>query len=228
MTLCKDADRGQFKTAQNTLTFEQNGMEIGTLETTPPEDTSILIQKLLEWTHKNLHQKTSHPLLIIGLFTAIFLQIAPFTNHNRKLVILLINVLMLKSGYRYVPFASLDESMEARTFQMYEALIDHQNSLEAGAPEWSAWIKCFLDILIDQKNTLLATLGQNTNTISEMPALSIAIMDVVAAQKRTTMRDIMRQTKGRRSTIKLRLQELIDKNYIKRHGAGRSVWYSLV
>ena len=228
MSLCKDTDRGQFKTENNTLAFTQDGEEIGALETSSPEDAPILLEKLLDWTNKNLADKTTHPLLTIGIFAAIFLQIAPFQHHNQKLVKRLITLLMLKSGYAYAPFATLDSSMNQRAFQLYEALIDHQNSLQASTPEWSPWIRGFLDILIDQKDTLKNALQNKSGEVADMPALSIAIMDVVAGNKRTTMRDIMKQTKGKRSTIKLRLQELLDSNRIKRHGAGRSVWYSLI
>jgi hypothetical protein len=230
MAVCKDTGKGKFKTAANTVKIEHNGKIIGELETAQPEETLPLLTKLLEWTNQNIDDRHSHPLLVIAIFSTIFLQIGPFSSQNQKLLKLLIALLMLKSGYRYAPFASFDEIMNRRAHQIFEAMTDLQNGLNSGKPDWSNWIRCFLDVLIDQKNQLYTALyDQNaSNTIGNMPDLSIAILDFIGQNKRVTMREIMKHTRGKRSTIKLRLQELLESDRIIRHGAGRSVWYSLI
>lgn len=230
MAVSKDTGKGVFKTTPNTITIRKGNKPIGELETSSPEDAPILLGKLLDWTNQNLADTQNHPLLVIAIFSTIFLQIAPFSSNNQKLLKLLIALLMLKAGYRYAPFSSFDDSMNKRANQILAALTTLQSDLNEGKPDWSGWIRCFLDVIIDQKEQLHAALygKEAPETLGDMPELSLSILEFIGQNKRVTMREIMKHTRGKRSTIKLRLQELLETARIKRHGAGRSVWYSLV
>jgi DNA-binding IclR family transcriptional regulator len=43
-----------------------------------------------------------------------------------------------------------------------------------------------------------------------------------------SMKEIERLTRGKRSTLKLRLKELVEQGYLMRHGQARSTWYSRI
>lgn len=230
MSISRAEDRGQIKTEANTLPIKNATATIGELETSDPEDTEALLIKLLDWTNKSLNAADHHPLTTIAVFTAIFLQIAPFRIENIKLAKLLVTLLLLKSDYRYAPFASLDDAANSNAENLLKSLGENQASLEAGQPDWHSWLICFFDILIDHKTILYNNIygDEKADTLANMPSLSIAIIECVRANKRTTMKQIMQETRGKRATIKLRLKELTDTNRLKRHGAGRGVWYSLI
>jgi len=224
---------GQLKTQDNTLTFTHDGVQLGALDTAAPADVQPLLSKLLTWADEALLSDDYHPLLIIAVFSAIFLQIAPFASGNQRLVRFLMMLLMLKAGYRYAPFASLEDAFDAHAAHVYEALQAQQQSIEDGAPDWQAWLTCFADVLLAQIAPLKAQLqGQETSeqilATTDMPELSIKLLDVIRTHKRATMKELIAGTQGRRSTIKLRMQELVHDGLVKRHGAGRGVWYSLV
>lgn len=230
--LCaEEAGAGQWRGEEITLDFEQNGLIMGSLETAEPETAPKILAKLLDWTQGELTKGQDHPLLILAVFTAVFLQVSPFASGNRKLACFLIILFMLKSGYAYAPFASILHPFQERSMQVYEALMAQQLSIEEGQPDWQSWLACFVDILLDQQRALAARMDRSGDEAgqeaADMAALSLALLDVVRAHKRATMKLLIEETRGRRSTIKLRLQELVESGKVKRHGAGRGVWYAL-
>ena len=117
-----DSSAGQLKTEDNTLDFTHNHLMIGSLDTAAPDDVTPLLSKLLSWVDEALLDEAYHPLLIIAVFTAIFLQISPFAANNIRIARFLIMLLLLKAGYRYAPFSSLEDVFEDHGLQIYEAL----------------------------------------------------------------------------------------------------------
>ena len=167
--------------------------------------------------------------MVIGIFTAIFLQISPFEQANMKTARFLLLLLMLRSGYSYAPYIPVDRSMEKRAKQIFEALEYTQVSLESGKPDWSVWLDCFFSVLQDQAETLKGRLeGQQQVDPAQLPPLSARVMKIFESHDRLQMKQIIAMTGGRRSTLKLRMGELVDNGYLKRHGDRRATWYSRV
>ena len=63
-------------------------------------------------TQDNLKSGDLHPLLNIALFIVVFLEIHPFQDGNGRLSRILTTLLLLRSGYAYVPFSSLESVMD--------------------------------------------------------------------------------------------------------------------
>lgn len=221
-------ERQDFRQNEHMLDIIKDGTTIGTLETAQPDQISPLLDKLLEWTQATFDEKKLHPLVIIAVFIAIFLQICPFEEHNQKLARLLITLLMLKAGYSYAPYIPLDSIMNERADITFHALRHNQSSLEEGRPNWSEWLRCFLTLLQHQKNTLHNRLENKSENLSHLPTLSAKILALFEQHNRLQMKDIIKLTNGRRATIKLRLSELVQSGILKRHGQARATWYSLV
>jgi Fic family protein len=53
-----------------------------------------------------------HPLLLIGLWVVVFLEIHPFQDGNGRLSRVLTTLLLLQAGYAYVPYSSLESVVE--------------------------------------------------------------------------------------------------------------------
>jgi hypothetical protein len=82
-------------------------------QTASPFDTPRLMDELIDWTNAALRDKSQHPLLVIAVFTVTFLEIHPFQDGNGRLSRVLTTLLLLKSGYSYVPYSSLESVIEA-------------------------------------------------------------------------------------------------------------------
>lgn len=186
-----------------------------------------ILERLTGWVNEALTEGEIHPLLVAAMFMSIFLQIGPFKEANIGVARFVVMLIMLKSGYTYAPYASLGPLMDERAEEFYKALKHNQDSLEAGSPDWSLWLDCFLGLLTEQKNILRSRLYGKEAELKNMPALSARIMALFKNHQRLQMKDIELLTYGRRATIKLRLSELVKNGYLVRHGQGRSTWYAL-
>ncbi len=118
--------------------------------------------------------------------------------------------------------------MEERVGDLHAALKANQESLEAGKPDWDSWLGFFLGMLQAQKDILHERLYAKETELRGLSELSVRIMALFKENKRLQMKEIIKLTNGRRATIKLRLQELVEGGYLVRHGAGRGTWYALV
>lgn len=217
-----------FKDRPNQLPVSQNEKVFGTLDTAEPEHAPALMKKLCEWTNKELDGGELHPLLVAAVFASVFLQVSPFMYGNMRTMRFLVMLILLKAGYTYAPYASLAPIQEDNAEAFFNALKHNQDSLEEGKPDWSEWLGFFLGLLATQKETLHVRLYEKEPELTNLPKLSARIMKLFKEHQRLQMKEIIKLTNGRRATIKLRLQELLDGGYLVRHGAGRSTWYALV
>lgn len=226
-TLNKATGQAPYKTTDNQMTVMRDEHVVGSLETAPPEQAQALLEKLVGWINEALEKKDLHPLLSIAVFAAVFLQISPFENENLKTVRFLTTVLLLKAGYSYAPYVPLDRVMNERAEILFQSLQLNQQSLESGNPDWTAWLNCFFLILREQKDILKDRMFNKEKDLSHMPTLSGKILKLFQHHNRLQMKQIVKLTNGRRSTIKLRLGEMVDQGYVRRYGNARATWYSL-
>jgi len=61
----------------------------------------------------------------------------------------------------------------------------------------------------------------------KLSKVSIQILMLLKHRGRLTISEIEALTKANRSTLKNRLNELIERNMIERHGKGPATWYTL-
>ncbi|WP_253303185.1 Fic family protein [Wolbachia endosymbiont of Phyllotreta cruciferae] len=106
---------GEYKKFPNHVeAFDESGKSLGIVfETASPFETATQMQELIYWTSQQLEVKSLHPLLIIGIFIVTFLAIHPFQDGNGRLSRILITFLLLKLGYIYVPYSSLESNKES-------------------------------------------------------------------------------------------------------------------
>ncbi len=219
---------GEYKVKEFPLIIQNGNKIIGSLDTASVEDAGVLMSKLVPWVDEILQNHRAHPLLVIALFTAVFLQVCPFDTGNQRLARLLIVLLMFRSGYAYAPYAALEPLMNEYANEYFGALSYTQETLEAGKPDWDRWFLFFLRLLKEQKLTLEMRIDARGDQITDMPALSGKVLKLFDNHARLSMKEIERLTRGRRSTLKLRLGELVSGGYLQRHGQARSTWYSKV
>jgi len=102
--------RGEYKTSPNNVAaFDRQGQQIGIVfETASPFETPGRMTEIIQWTRENLQTAQLHPLLIVAVFTVVFLEIHPFQDGNGRMSRILTTLLLLRTGYAYVPYSSLE------------------------------------------------------------------------------------------------------------------------
>jgi Fic family protein len=221
--------RGHYKRAPNTVVaYDQAGREIGVIfETASPFQTPLEMQRLVEWTNQAINGKELHPLLVIAVFVVRFLAIHPFQDGNGRLSRILTTLLLLRSGYVYVPYASLESVIEQNKDLYYAALRKTQSTFKHADPDWEPWVLFFLRCMKKQKDNLSAKLKREHILIEDLPQLAVAILRLLSEHERLKISEIERLTGANRNTIKVRLRELTRLQRISKHGEGRATWYAL-
>jgi Fic family protein len=222
--------RGEYKKFSNSVqAFDADGNSLGIVfETTSPFDTPRQMAEIVTWTADRLVSLEVHPLLTISIFVVTFLAIHPFQDGNGRLSRVLTTLLLLKAGYGYVPYSSLESIIEESKEGYYLALRKTQSTLNSEQQSnWEPWLLFFLRVLQRQKNRLQTKLDNEKIMASSLPVLSVRILELTKEQGRVTTQAIAKATGESRSTIKARLKQLTDDRLLVRYGKGRSTWYGL-
>lgn len=221
--------RGNYKTGSNSVAaFDENGEQIGIVfETATPFDTPRLMTELLAWVNDEREKKHLHPLLIIGIFVVVFLEIHPFQDGNGRLSRVLTTLLLLQAGYAYVPYSSLESVVEASKEGYYLALRQTQGTIRSDAPNWQPWLLFFLRSLAEQVRRLEKKVERERIVLAALPTLSLQIVEFAREHGRITMAEAIKLTGASRNTLKQHFRDLIERKHIEQHGSGRGVWYGL-
>lgn len=225
--------RGSYKTLSNSVAaFDADGKEIGIIfETASPFATPLQMQALVEWTNQGLADRLLHPLVVIAVFVVRFLAIHPFQDGNGRLSRILTTLLLLKAGYVYVPYSSLESVIEANKEGYYLALRRTQSTLKTDAPEWGYWLLFFPRSMKKQKDNLLKKVERERHFLQALPQLAADILELARENGRVTTAEIVMATQANRATVRKRLEELVRNGMLQQHGKGKGkgkgTWYSL-
>lgn len=221
--------RGEYKKLDNHVeAFDETGKSIGVVfQTANPFDTPRLMVELVEWTNMTLEENRHHSLITIAVFIVTFLQIHPFQDGNGRISRILTTLLLLRVGYLYVPYSSLESIIEQSKESYYLALRRTQGTIQSEAPDWEPWILFFLQALRQQKRKLEAKVEKENLMQKNLPDLSLQILDMVRSHGRTTLSDCVAATGANRNTLKRHLQKLVREGYLLKQGVGKSTWYIL-
>ena len=222
--------RGEYKTLSNNVeAFTPEGKSLGVVfATATPFDTPRYMDELLAWTNEALQEKLLHPLLITAIFTVVFLEIHPFQDGNGRLSRTLTTLLLLKSGYAYVSYSSLESVIEKNKESYYLALRQTQGTIRTDTPDWQPWVLYFLKALGKQKQILERKIKRERMILGDLPKLSVEILEIVREHGRLTVSDVVNATSANRSTVKDHIKSLHQNGFLEKHGAGRGTWYSLI
>lgn len=221
--------RGHYKTLRNDVSaFDQNGDMVGIFfETATPFDIPSRMKELMGWLEEVSEVGDLHPLIRISIFVVVFLEIHPFQDGNGRLIRILTTLLLLKSGYEYVPYASLESVIENSKDEYYLALRQTQGTIRDGHPNWHPWLLFFLRALEKQIKHLSVKVERERRMLFYLSNLSISIIDYARQHGRVTSKDMVREISASPNTLKSTFGALVGKNILNRHGGGRSTWYSL-
>jgi len=231
--------RGEYKKGENRVEmFDERGKSLGVMfETTPAYLTPKQTQELVEWTQQALKQQEIHPLIIIANFLVEFLAIHPFQDGNGRLARILTNLLLLKSGYAYVPYVSHEKLVEDNKAEYYVALRKSQATFppktdppladETNSEDITPWLKFFLTIVLAQSKQAIELLSRE-NIDKLLSPKQIAVWQYLEKVSEATPAEIAKATSVARPTVSQALDVLLRLKKIERLGQGRTTRYRKV
>lgn len=221
--------RGSYKVLANHVeAFDEEGKSLGVVfETATPFETPQRMAELVAWVAAEEENGTLHPLLVIAIFVVAFLEIHPFQDGNGRLSRVLTTLLLLRAGYAYVPYSSLESVIEQSKDSYYLALRHTQRTIRSDTPDWNPWLEFFLHAMQRQKERLEKKMERERVMVAALPELSVLILELVGEHGRVTISEVVRVSGVSRNTVKDHLKSLAEQGHLQLHGAGRGAWYGL-
>ncbi|MDR2702604.1 MAG: Fic family protein [Spirochaetaceae bacterium] len=219
--------RGEYKKLSNTIAaYDEKGKEIGIVfETATPFDTPFLMEELVEWVRKNLDDPLLHPLIVIGVFIVHFLAIHPFQDGNGRLSRALTTMLLLKKGYVYVPYSSIESIIEAGKEGYYRALRRTQKNILSGKVDYEPWLSFFLTTLQKQKKHLEEKIAAIMSDDTKLSRNQRVILGLFDSKPEWTSAEISAELDINIETAKKSLQVLAADGYLAKQGTTKGAWY---
>ena len=219
---------GRYKTMPNHLeAFDAEGRSLGVVfETASAFETPRRMGLLVRWTAEAVDGEMQHPLLVIAAFVVRFLAIHPFQDGNGRLSRVVTMLLLLRAGYGYVPYSSMERIVEENKDNYYRTLRRAQATLDKGEENLGEWVVFFLRCLVRQKD-VLARKVELEQQMAPMSPLGEALVDIAHRHGRVTIGGAVAATGANRNTIKSLLRKLVEDRRLAQHGRGRGTWYEV-
>lgn len=221
--------RGEYKTLPNHVAaFDADGKQIGIVfETASPFDTPFQMEELTGWFSEMEKSGEAHPLVAIGVFVVRFLAIHPFQDGNGRLSRLLTTLMLLRAGYDYVPYASLESIIEENKAGYYDALRRTQKSMKGAVVDWNPWLSYFMRCLVRQKDRIVARVEKEIRLATATSELGAKILRLLSDHRTMNISAIGHATLANRNTLKASLASLVKRGAIVQQGRGRGAYYVL-
>lgn len=217
--------RGEYKNVSNSvMAYGPDGEELGVVfETSSPFETPEQMRYLVRWMNEAREEDLLHPLLLIGIFIVHFLAIHPFQDGNGRLSRALNALLLLKAGYSYIPYTSLETIIEESKEAYYRSLHQTQVSFKKEYPDYAPWLTFFLRSLLKQKQRLEQKLS--VKYTANLTSNELRIMDLFSNKPQWALREIVQATAMNINTAKKSLKSLVEKQNLALEGKGRNASY---
>lgn len=217
--------RGEYKNVSNSvMAYEPDGEELGVVfETSSPFETPEQMRYLVSWMNEAREEDLLHPLLLIGIFIVHFLAIHPFQDGNGRLSRALNALLLLKAGYSYIPYTSLETIIEESKEAYYRSLHQTQVSFKKEHPDYAPWLTFFLRSLLKQKQRLEQKIS--VKYTANLTSNELRIMDLFSNKPQWALREIVQATAMNINTAKKSLKSLVEKQNLALEGKGRNASY---
>lgn len=219
--------RGEYKKVSNdVVASHSDGSKEVIFQTAVPFDTPRLMTELVADTNAALAAHENHPLTVIARFIVEFLAIHPFQDGNGRLSRALTTLLLLRAGYEYVPYASLERIVEENKLRYYAALRESQLAMRGDPSDFGAWLIFLLGALRAQKRALESKLDVERSML-QLSAVQERILAAVRKQGRATTPWLVEELGLPGRTVRYHLALLVGRQLLVAHGERRGRYYSL-
>lgn len=219
--------RGNYKQLSNKVVANYpGGHQKIIFNTTSPFLVKQEMNTLISWTNECIEKQEIHPLITIATFVYEFLSIHPYQDGNGRLSRLLTTLLLLKNGYDFIQYASMEIEIENRKKDYYKALMNGQKDRGTDKELIHDWLLFFLETLemtikkleerYDKIKHKKSYLNQRQKEVQQFIKENepVKISDITAALSDYTA-----------YTIKKDVKYLMDEKLVKKLGKGRGTVY---
>ncbi len=214
--------KGDYKQHSNAVEVNYpDGMRQIIFQTTPAGlPTQDAMRSLVDWYRTD---NKTHALVKCALFSYEFVSIHPFQDGNGRLSRLLATLLLLKHGYRWIQYVSLEHEIESHKTEYYRVL----RSCQAQRPNENAseWVFFFFRALRKVQQQLMQKF-ETGGIETQLPPREKAILTFIKNYPGCKSGEIARKLGIPSLTVKRTLSDFVDKNLVEKHGAGPGTNYT--
>lgn len=219
--------RGQFKQITNKVVANYpGGRQKVIFNTTEPPLVASEMDTIVSWTVDCLTSEDYHPLIVIGSFVYEFLSIHPYQDGNGRLSRLLTTLLLLRQGYDFMQYASMETEIEKRKAEYYRVLMSCQKDRYSDEENISEWLVYFLRTLREAIDILEARFAEIRNSKSYFNHRQALIMEHIRNKEPVKMADLTVAFPDESiHTIRKDMAYLRKENSVRKVGQGKSTLY---
>ncbi len=207
--------------------FDADGTALGRVFTTlPPHVVPDTMEDLTTWLEMELRSREHHPLLVIGTFTLGVLAANPFDAGNLRLALVLATRILVRHGYGFLRFHSVEEAVDAARERLYDAFDASQTHIWNGEADLEPWLDFFVERLESQARAVAALLDAERRASAFSP-LQRAIVDTVRENGTAEAGLLIRTLGTNRNTLKDNLRRLVDRGVLEKMGERRGTRYRI-
>ncbi|MFY0591188.1 Fic family protein [Roseivirga sp.] len=186
----------------------------------PGFPTQDAMGDLVNWYKKD---KDTPTLIKCALLAYEFVSIHPFQDGNGRMSRLLSTLALLKEGYNWIQYVSLEHEIEFQKNKYYQTL----RSCQAQRPheDITAWIHFFFNALIKVQNQLMKKLSRQ-GIMAGLSPREKAIITIISERPGTKSGEIAKRLEIPNPTVKRILGQLLEAKLIEKHGAGAGTNYT--
>ena len=215
--------RGDYKQHSNAVEAKlpDGSKQIIFRTTEPGFPTQDAMASLVDWYKKD---QETHTLVKCALLAYDFVSIHPFQDGNGRMSRLLSTLALLKNGYQWIQYVSLEHEIEHQKNKYYQTL----RSAQAQRPreDITEWVHFFFKALIKVQNQLMDKL-QRQGTMANLSPKEKAILTFIAERPGVKSGEVASRLDIPNPTVKRLLAEMVKANLIEKHGAGAGTNYSI-
>lgn len=226
-SLKDESHRGKYKKLSNKVVAKYpGGNQKVIFNTTEPFLVKDEMKNLLSWTKNNLESEEIHPLITIATFVYEFLSIHPYQDGNGRLSRLLTTLLLLKSDYDFMKYASMEIEIEKRKKDYYKALMNCQKHRGTQKEKIGEWILFFLRTLEAAIQKLEERYSQIKDKKSYLNERQKIVLKFIKENQPTKISDIASSLSNYTPyTLKKDLSYLNEEGLVKKLGKARATVY---
>jgi Fic family protein len=218
--------RGHYKTLDNHVeATHPDGRKEVIFHTESPFGTPLRMSELVAATNDAFASAEVHPLVTIARFVVDFLAVHPFQDGNGRLSRGLTALLMLRCGYEYVPYSSLERVIEENKSRYYASLRTSQLAMRDDPSAFGDWLIFFLQATRTQKRQLEAKVDVE-RSILQLSDAQQRILDEVGKSARSTAPQLVTKLKIPGRTVRYHLDSLVRQGLLQAHGERRGRFYT--
>ncbi len=207
--------------------FDAEGHAVGRVfQTLPPRLLDEKMSELVRWLEDERRAERNHPILVVGIFLLYFVAACPFAMGNGRMVHLLVQHLLNRAGYDYMPYASLERIFEELRDEYFDALDAAETRLWSGEADFEPWLAFYLGALGKHAEKIRSKIDLERRALEFSP-LQRKILETVREHGTVGAGLLIEATGANRNTLKDNLRRMVDRGLLERFGERRGARYKL-